>query len=63
MTLNRKTLDELIEEAKDYKMTPKEKLEQKISWARGELMMICPSLSRDEADKRVRKALDNMSDL
>lgn len=49
-------LQELLDKVRGYVMTPEERQEQRISWARGQYMLSNPGVSLEEADKLARNA-------
>lgn len=51
--MSSKTLEQLLKEAKDYKMSPEERFEQRVSFVYGQLMDCNPNITKDQ----VRKAL------
>jgi hypothetical protein len=53
------TLEQLLAEARKHPMTEAEKLEQRISWVRGEILLADPDMPREEADRQAREAVAN----
>ena len=62
----RPMLDRLLAQAKEWDRTatPEERATmfraQRRSWAIGELMLACPDLTREEAERRIDDALSNV---
>jgi hypothetical protein len=49
------TLDELIQSAKDHKMTKEERDQQRISFAYGNMSIHNPAITREIIEKEFRK--------
>lgn len=53
---DRKHLERLIEAARNHKMTPEERFEQKVSWVYGQGMDCAPHVTKDEVREMLRAA-------
>ncbi len=51
-------IEELLDKAKKYKMSPEEEIQQKISFVWGQMMDCNPKVTREEIELLIRKNID-----